>query len=60
MMCVSGSYYYELTCIDEKVFNEFLIGKWKYIAYIIKAYTFHDLSFVYVVEATTSLDWEAQ
>jgi hypothetical protein len=27
MMCVSGSYYYELTCIDEKVFNEFLIGK---------------------------------
>ena len=25
-----------------------------------KAYTFHDLSFVYVVEAITSLDWEAQ
>ena len=29
MTRVLGTYYYELHTMDEKAFNDFLIGKWK-------------------------------
>ena len=33
------------------MFNDLLIGKWKWIVYVIKAYLFHVLNCVYVVDA---------
>ena len=36
--------------MDEKMFDIFLIGKWKWIEYVPNAYVFHDLYFVYVVD----------
>ena len=38
----------ELHLMDENMFNDLLIRKWKWISHVIKAYTIHDL---YVVEA---------
>ena len=35
--------------MDEEMFNEFFVEKWKWIMCIIKAHLFHDLYFVYVV-----------
>ena len=35
--------------MDEKMFNDFLVGTWKWIINVVKAYLFHDLYFVYVV-----------
>ena len=32
----------ELHALDEKALNDFLIGKWKWISYTIKAYLIHD------------------
>ena len=29
------------------MFNDFLIGKWKWILYVMKAYLIHDLYFVF-------------
>ena len=54
MTCVVGSHSYEW-----KMLNDFLIGKWKWITYVIKAYVFHDLYFVYVVEAFIIFIWKA-
>ena len=54
MTCVVGSHSYEW-----KMFKDFLIGKWKWIKYVIKAYVFHDLYFVYVVEAFIVFIWKA-
>ena len=36
--------------IDEKMFNDFLIGKWKWILLVIKAYLIHDFHIIYVLE----------
>ena len=37
----------ELHTMDERNdFNDFLIGKWKWILYVMMAYLIHDLSFV--------------
>ena len=33
----------------EKMFNNFLIEKWKWIVHVLHAYLFHDIYFVYVV-----------
>ena len=46
--------------MDENKFHNFLIGKWKLIVYVLKAYLFHDLNFVYVVEAFITLNWKSQ
>ena len=35
----------------KKLFNDFLIGKWNWILYVIKASLIHDFYFVYEVEA---------
>ena len=32
------------------MFNDFLIGEWKWNLYVRNAYLFHDLYFVYVAE----------
>ena len=34
----------------------FLIGKWKWISYVLKAYLFHNLNFVYVVKTFITLN----
>ena len=47
MMCDLGSYYYDLCPIHEKVFKDFLVGKWKWIIYVVKGRLFHDIYFVY-------------
>lgn len=49
----------ELHAMDEKMFNDFLIGKWKWFLYVIKAYLINALYFVYVVEAFITLNWKA-
>ena len=36
--------------VYEKMFNENIIGKWKWISYVIKVYFIHDLYLVYIVE----------
>ena len=41
----------ELHPIDVKVANDIFIGRWKWIAYVINAYLFHDVYLMYVVEA---------
>ena len=42
------------------MFNDFLIGEWKWIVYvIIKASLFHDVYFVYVMEEIITLNWKA-
>jgi hypothetical protein len=33
----------KLQSMDEKIFNDFLIGKWNWNVYVIKAYLIHDL-----------------
>ena len=44
-----GSYYRELNPKDGKAVYNHLIGKWKWIMYVTKAFVFHDfLYFVYV------------
>lgn len=48
------SLYYELHHVDEKTFNDFVIGMSKWIVYTPKVwliYLFCDLNFVYIVEA---------
>ena len=41
----------ELHVVFEKVFNDFVIERQKWIVYVKKAYMIHDLYFVHVVEA---------
>ena len=55
-MCVLGSNNYELYPMEEKMFNDFLIDNGKRIIHVIKVYLFHDLYFVYVVEAFITLN----
>ena len=50
----------ELHPMDEKMFNDFFIGKWKRFLYVIEAYLIHDFHFVNVVEAFITLNWKAQ
>ena len=50
---------YELNPMDIKNFNEFLIGDWKWIVFVITAYLFHDSYFIYVEEAFITLNWKA-
>ena len=39
--------------------KDFLIGfKWEWIIHVIKAYSSHDLYFVYVVDAYFILNWK--
>ena len=59
MTCLLGSDLYELCRMDKNVFNDILIGKWKWIVCAINAYLFHDLCFVYVVETFITLNWKA-
>ena len=49
MTCGLGSYYYDLYPMNDKMFNDFLVGKSKGIMYAVKARLCHDLYFVYVV-----------
>ena len=49
----------ELHPVDENMFNDFLIGKWMWIEYVIKACLLHDMYYVYVVEAFITLHWKA-
>jgi len=58
MSCVLGSYYYKIHPPNENIFNNFFNAKWKWIEYVIKAYLFHDLYLMYVVEAFIALDWK--
>lgn len=44
------------SCGWKKIFNNFLIGKWKLIVHVIKAYLFHELCFVYVEETFITLN----
>ena len=46
----------ELHATNEKKFNEFLIGKWKWVLYVIKAYLIHDLYVVHVVKEIITLN----
>ena len=41
--------------IQWEMFNDLLVGKWKWIIYVIKTYLFHDSYFVYVAEAIIAL-----
>ena len=43
--------WFELYVVDENLFNDFLIGKRKWISYVIKAYLIYDIYLVYIVEA---------
>ena len=36
--------------MDENMINDFLISKWKWIEYVIKACLVHDIDYVYVME----------
>ena len=49
----------ELHAMDEKMFTDFLIGKWRWIVYVTKAYLVCDLTFTYVVEAFVTSDLKA-
>ena len=46
--------------MDENMFHDFLIGKWNWIVYVIKAYLFHDLYFVYVGDAFITSNLKAR
>ena len=46
--------------MDENLFNDFLIGMWKWVVYVIKAYLLHGLYFVYVVEAFIHVGYETK
>ena len=46
-----GSCYHELNPKDEKLIYNYLIGKWKWIIYVMKAYLFHDFSFCICTKA---------
>jgi len=48
-----------LHATSEKMFNDFLIGKWKWILYVINEYLIQNLYFVYVVEAFIIWHWKA-
>ena len=52
-MCVLRSDSYEMHPMDDKMHNDFHIGKWQWIVYVIKACLFHVLYIyiVYVVKA---------
>jgi hypothetical protein len=45
--------------MDGKSVQYFLIGKWRWIIYVKEPYLFHDVYYVYVVEAFIALNWEA-
>ena len=36
--------------------KDFLVGKWDWIIYVVKAHLFHDLYFVYIVYAIITLE----
>ena len=42
----------------DKMFNDLLIAKWKWILHVMKAYLIHDLYIVYVADAFTTLNWK--
>ena len=44
--------------MNEKMFNDFLIGKWKWVIHVINAYLIWDLYFVYVVETFFYITFE--
>ena len=46
----------ELHAMDGKLFNDFLIGKWKWILLVMKASLVNRYYFVYVVEAFNTLN----
>ena len=49
----------ELYALDRKMFIDFLIGKWKWIEYEMKAYLIHALYFAHVVVKTLiTLNWK--
>ena len=39
-----------------QMLKDFLNGKWKWIVHVIKVYLFHDMHFIYVVEAFITLN----
>ena len=49
----------EFHAMDEKNFDDFQIGKWKWILYVINAHLVWQLIFVYVVEAFIILHQKA-
>ena len=44
--------------MNENVFNDFLIGMWKWVVYAIKAYLPYGLYFVHIVEAFVHVGYE--
>ena len=42
--------------MDELMFDDFLIGKWNGILYVINTYIIQDLYFVYVVHVLIALN----
>ena len=48
----------ELHAMNVKMLNDFLIGRWKWISYVIEVYLNHDLFFVHVVKAFITLNWK--
>jgi hypothetical protein len=51
MTYVLGSCYHELNPKDGKLIYNYLIGKWKWIIYVMKAYLFYDFSFCICTKA---------
>ena len=49
----------ELHIMDEKMFNDFLIGRWKWIVYVIRVYLIHDLAF-WICSEFIKLNWKAR
>ena len=49
-----------VTCYGWNMFNDFRLGKWKWILYVINEYFIWYLYFLYVVEAFTSLLWKTK
>ena len=45
----------DLHAMDEKIFDDFLIGKWKWIVHVINTYVIQGLDFVYTVDAFITL-----
>ena len=50
----------KLHAMDEKLLNDFLIGRWEHILYVINAYLNQELHFVHVVKAFITLHWKAR
>ena len=48
-----------VTSYGENLLNDFLIGNWKWIRYVIKVYLYHDFYCVYVVKTFITWNWKA-